>query len=154
MKLIFSILAIFIAIPAYSSDADDRQVLIITEYQRQHILGEMRALLAGTQNILGALSNEDMSAVAEYARTLGTGMANKAESHLSSALPAPFMQLGMSVHKDFDKIAADAEGLRDPKHTLKQMSESMGKCISCHATYQIRIASSPMTQSENSDHEH
>jgi hypothetical protein len=107
--------------------------------QRDHVLTEMRALLSGTQNILDALLREDMAAVAHYARSLGMGMVHKAEDHLKAVLPKEFMQLGMSVHKDFDQIAIDAESLKDPKHTLRQLSESMKKCNACHAGYQIRV---------------
>ena len=55
-----------------------------------------------------------MDAVAKYARPLGMSMAHKAEDHLKDALPKEFMQLGMSVHQDFDQIAADAASLKDP----------------------------------------
>jgi len=119
---------------------DNRQILMLSEPQRGHVLEEMRALLTGTQNILSALANDDMAAVVQYARPLGMGMAHKAEDHLKGALPKEFMQLGMSVHKDFDLIAADAESLKDPKHTLRQLGESMSKCTACHAAYQIRMA--------------
>jgi hypothetical protein len=122
-----------------ANEIDKRQILPITEMQRDHVLTEMRTLLSGTQNILDALLREDMAAVARYARSLGMGMAHKAEDHLKAVLPKEFMQLGMSVHKDFDQIAIDAESLKDPKHTLRQLSESMKKCNACHAGYQIRV---------------
>jgi ATP phosphoribosyltransferase regulatory subunit HisZ len=76
------------------------------------------------------------------------GMAGKAEDNFKGTLPKEFMQLGMSVYQDFDKIAADAESIKDPKHTLQQLSQSMGKCVACHATYQIDILkTSPSSQS-------
>jgi hypothetical protein len=118
---------------------DNRQILMLSEPQRGHVLEEMRALLTGTQNILSALAKDDMAAVAQNARPLGMGMADNAEKHLKGVLPKEFMQLGMSVHKDFDLIAADAESLKDPKHALQQMSVAMSKCNTCHAAYQIRL---------------
>ena len=127
-----------LATSALAEDVDKRQTLTINETQRGYVLEEMRALLSGTQSILDALSNDDMAAAAQHARLLGMGMAQKAEDHLKGALPKEFMQLGMAVHQDFDQIAADAESSRDPKHTLRQLSDSMGKCVACHATYQIR----------------
>jgi hypothetical protein len=141
-----------VATPADAQDFDKRQVLSLSEPQRAHVLEEMRALLAGTQNILAALSRDDMAAVAGYARPLGMGMAQKAEDHLKGSLPKEFMQLGMSVHRDFDLIAADAESLKDPRHTLRQLSESMGKCNACHATFQIRIAAQPSVPAESHHH--
>ena len=143
MKKISALALGLIATSVMASDIDERRVLSITEMQRNHILTEMRALLAGTQNILSALAMDDMAAVARHARPLGTGMAHKGEDHLQAVLPQEFMQLGMSVHKDFDQIAADAESLKNPKHTLKQLSESMNKCVACHDAYQIRITGQP-----------
>ncbi|GAB1718393.1 MAG: hypothetical protein NTAFB09_01240 [Nitrosospira sp.] len=125
--------------PAMANETDKRKVLPLAEHQRNHVLTEMRALLSGTGNILEALSREDMAAVAAHARALGMGMAHKGEDHLLAVIPKEFMQLGMATHKDFDKIAADAESLRDPKHTLRQLSESMKKCSACHESYQIRV---------------
>ena len=136
-KVLLFILGL-VATSVQAEAIDNRQVLTLTESQRDHVLGEMRALLTGTQNILIALSKDDMAAVAQYARPLGMKMADTAETHLKGVLPQEFMQLGMSVHKDFDLIAADAETLKDPKHTLKQLGESMSKCTACHASYQIR----------------
>lgn len=141
MKKILAIALSFITMTttAAAAEVDKRRVLPLAEHQRNHVLTEMRALLSGTRNILDALSREDMTAVASQARSLGMGMVHKGEDHLLAVLPKEFMQLGMATHKDFDKIAADAESLKDPRHTLRQLSESMKKCSACHESYQIRV---------------
>lgn len=135
--LLFIFLGMFGA--ALAGDMDKRQVLKLSEQQRGLVLEEMRALLSGTQNILAALSKDDMAAVAQQARALGMSMAQKSEDHLKGSMPETFMQLGMSVHQDFDRIAADAEALKDSQHTLRQLSESMNKCVACHDSYQIQV---------------
>ena len=135
-------LAIFISVIAAGAQAaelDKREVLRLTQAQRNLVLEEMRGMLAATQGILGALSAKDMTAVAQHARAVGMAMAHKSEDHLKGALPPAFMQLGMSAHQDFDQIAADAETKKDPQLTLQQLSESMKKCMGCHETYQIRV---------------
>ena len=147
-KIIF-ILLVFFATSASTEELDNRQVLNLSEPQRDHVLGEMRALLTGIQNILAALAKNDMTAVAQAAKSLGMGMAHNAENHLHGVLPKEFMQLGMSVHKDFDLIAADAESLKDSKHALQQLSDAMGKCTACHATYQIRPSLSHTAKKTN-----
>jgi hypothetical protein len=82
-------------------------------------------------------------------------MPHKGEDHMKAILPQGFMQMGMSLHRDFDQIAADAESLKDPKHTLKQLSNSMGKCVACHAPYQICVtAPSTRSQSKTIRHNH
>jgi len=139
MKRTILLLAFF-STSALSEGIDNRQVLNLTELQRNHILTEMRELLAGTQDILAALAKDDMSAVAKYARALGFEMKHQAENPLHDVLPKEFMQIGMPMHKEFDQIAADAESLKDPKHTLQQLSSTMSKCTACHATYQIRTS--------------
>jgi hypothetical protein len=138
-----------------AGEVDKRQTIVLTEAQRDHVLGEMRALLMGTKNILAALSKNDMAAVAQYASLLGMSMVYKAEDHLKDVLPEEFMQLGMSVHKDFDLIAADAKSLKNSNHTLQQLSESMNKCVECHAAYQIRITKQPAKlEAQSSHHSH
>jgi cytochrome c553 len=125
---------------ATANEVDNRQVLNLTEPQRHQLLTEMRELLAGTQGILEALAKDDMAAVAEHSRALGFEMKHKAENPLHDVLPKEFMQIGMPMHKEFDLIAADAESLKDTKHTLQQLNAAMGKCTACHATYQIRTS--------------
>ncbi len=137
---------------AFAENIDKRQILLVSSAQRAHVLEEMRSLLSGIQNILAALARDDMAAVAQYARALGMGMRAKAEDHLHGVLPKEFMQLGMSVHRDFDRIATDAESLQDPKHTLRQLSESMNKCVACHASYQLHTESLSIRPKERSRH--
>ena len=140
---------------AFAEGEDKRQALQLSEFQRGFVLEEMRALLSGTQNILVALSANDMDAVAKYARPLGMAMQRNAGGHLHGALPMGFMQLGMSTHQDFDLIATDAESIRDPGHTLQQLSQAMGKCVACHATYQLSVRMEPLTTADKTPtHEH
>lgn len=157
MRNILAIALIFIASTATGNEVDTRRILPLTEHQRDHVLTEMRALLSGTQNILNALSEENMTVVAREARSLGVGMAHKGEDHLKAVLPKEFMQMGMSVHKAFDQIAADAESMQDSKHTLRQMSKAMQTCNACHASYQIRLkehSTGQETQSSHHQHQH
>lgn len=138
-----SVIALSLAsLSAVAEDVDKRQILSLTEPQRHYVLSEMRELLAGTQDILGALAKDDMATVAKSAHALGFEMKHKAENPLHDVLPKAFMQLGMPMHKEFDKIAADAQSLKNPKHTLQQLNATMAKCTACHATYQIRTGAS------------
>lgn len=138
------------AASAFAEGEDKRQALQLSEYQRSFVLEEMRALLSGTQNILVALSANDMDAVAKYARPLGMAMQRNAGGHLHGALPMEFMKLGMATHQDFDLIATDAESIRDPGHTLQQLGQTMGKCVACHATYQLRAGMEPLATADKS----
>lgn len=139
LKIILGLALILSAtnVSATGKPLDQRQILKLNEAQRAHVLGEMRNLLAGTQAILAALAADNMGEVAQQARLLGMGMGHKAENHLYKILPEAFVQMGMSVHHDFDRIALDAETLKDPKLTLQQLSRTMKTCTACHEIYQI-----------------
>ncbi|NOT18175.1 MAG: hypothetical protein HOP20_08960 [Sulfuriferula sp.] len=136
-KLIVACVLSSITLSAVAAEVDNRQKLVLNAEQRNLVLNEMRMMLAGTQGIVAALSQNDMDAVAKQARTLGMSMGREAGGHLHSVLPMEFKQLGMSSHQDFDAIAMDAESLKDPKHTLQQLGDAMNKCIACHSVYQI-----------------
>ncbi|SEN27273.1 hypothetical protein [Nitrosomonas marina] len=152
MKIVIACIFSMVVVVAQANDSDKRQILEVNAMQRMHILEEMRALLSGTQQILYSLSEENMTAVAQHAQSLGTRMTHKAEGQLGGVLPGEFMQLGMSVHRDFDQIAMDAESLKNPRHTLGQLSETMKKCVACHATYQVQTRYQSDAQNLKSSH--
>ena len=56
-KTLVLILGGLVAISALAGDVDKRQVLTITDPRHGHVLEEMRAFLAGIQQIRAALSN-------------------------------------------------------------------------------------------------
>ena len=130
-------------LPAHHAHApahDGRALLELNPDERAMILEEMRLFLDGVQKISGALAKPDMVAVADSARGLGQKMAPEVPPALHAKLPLEFRQLGFSVHHDFDQIALDADSLKDVSHSLNQLSDTLQKCVSCHATYQIRTS--------------
>jgi hypothetical protein len=118
--------------------ADGRAVFELTPAERAMILEEMRLFLAGVQSMIAALGREDMAAAAAAASGLGQKMVHEVPSALRAKLPLEFRQLGFSVHREFDQIALDAGSLKDPGHTLRQLSATLQKCVACHDAYQIR----------------
>ncbi|MBX3614360.1 MAG: hypothetical protein KF786_12400 [Burkholderiaceae bacterium] len=123
--------------------ADRRAVLVLTDPERHLVLEEMRNFLAVLQTISEALPGEDMKAVAVAARKMGSGAANEIPPETVAKLPDTFKQLAGAVHGSFDAIALDAESLGDPKHTMGQVGEMLGKCNACHGIYQIGLARPP-----------
>ncbi|MHB1186141.1 hypothetical protein [Thiobacillus sp.] len=122
----------------HTAGHDDRVVLELSPGERVMILEEMRMFLGGVQKMTGALGQQDMPAVAEAARGMGQKMAHEVPPALRARLPLEFRQLGSSVHRDFDRIALDAESLKDVSTSLSQLSDTLQKCVSCHTMYQIQ----------------
>ena len=118
--------------------ADTRTVLALMPAERVMILEEMRLFLDGVQKMTAALAKPDMAAVANVARNMGQKMVHEVPPELRAKLPQEFRQLGFSVHREFDQIALDADSLQDVSHSLNQLSATLKKCVSCHATYQIQ----------------
>lgn len=123
---------------AHPPGHDARVVLALTPEERVIILDEMRQLLDAVQKMTGALATQDMPAAAKASRAVGQHMGHAVPPALRAKLPMEFRQLGNSVHRDFDQMALDAETLGDVSHSLTQLSATLKKCVSCHATYQIR----------------
>lgn len=144
-KAIFIIILGFASTAPNANEYDQRQVLPLTQAQQAHVLTEMRSLLTGIQGVVSALVTDDMDAVAKHARPLGMGMKQKPEKQLHSVLPKAFKMQGKSIHMTFDSIADDAEKMKDPKHTLKQVSEILQKCQGCHESYRIEISNASST---------
>ncbi len=130
----------FIVVGSVEKAEDGRTAIVLEAGERDFVLREMRAFVAGLQQLIDALSRDDMSAAAAAARTMGMAAAHDAPAALVGKLPLAFKTLGFSVHRDFDAIAVDAESLGDAAHTLAQVSLAMRKCVACHNDFRIRSA--------------
>lgn len=116
---------------------EGRAAILLEPGERALVLREMRGFVGGLQRMADALSRDDMKAVAEVARALGTPKTHDAPVSMMGKLPLEFKTLAFGVHGDFDAIAAAAEGAGTPKRTLGQLSEVLQKCTACHERYQL-----------------
>lgn len=150
-KTLPATLCILLALPAAASasamepaappggDPDTREVITMDPGGRHLVLGEMRQFLEGIQQITVALSRDDLEAAASAARSLGLEMAGTVPPQVMRQLPPEFRQLGRSTHADFDQIALDLETLGDTQYALRQLGDTINKCVSCHATWRIEV---------------
>jgi len=123
---------------AAANEFDSRLAIDLSEEHKAQLLSNMRGAFAATQSIVNALAQDDMQAVADYARPLGfKARKQKGSDALHDELPRSFKMLGKAMHQSFDEIADDAENLKDPKHTLQQLSGVLNSCQGCHATFRI-----------------
>lgn len=128
----------FIVAGSTEKIGDQRVAIVLEPGERALMLSEMRAFVGGLQAIADALSREDMKGVAAVARDMGTARSHDVPLTLMAKLPLEFKSLAFGVHRGFDTIAVDAEGIGKPAHTLGQLSEVLQKCVACHATYEVK----------------
>ncbi len=114
---------------------DGRIAVMLEPGERALLLREMRGFVSGLQAVSDGLARDDMKAVATAARGLGTARSHDVPAAMMGKLPLGFKSLAMDVHRGFDTIALDAEGMGDPRHTLAQLADVLQKCSACHATY-------------------
>ena len=115
--LVIALLVLVIAAMAYKfvvagsvhAGEDGRAVVELAPNERALMLSEMRAFVAGLQRMTQALADEDMKAVAEVARGMGTAKAHDVPVAMMGKLPLAFKQLAFGVHGSFDAISQRAE---------------------------------------------
>jgi hypothetical protein len=125
----------FIVAGSTQNLADGRVAVMLEPAERGLLLSEMRGFVAGLQTLTDALAREDMKAAAAAARAMGTARSHDVPAAMIGKLPLEFKTLAMGVHRGFDTMAADAEAMGLPRHSLAQLADVLQKCVACHATY-------------------
>lgn len=116
---------------------DGRRAVVLTPDEKTMVLGEMRTILSAVNGTLKAVAKSDKSAAAEAARSAGMVMAVDGEPGLIAKLPLEFKSMGMSLHKDFDTLAADIDGGLSDMQVVERLGAITDKCVACHAAYRI-----------------
>lgn len=121
---------------------DGRTAIVVTEPERQLLLGEMRGFLEAIQEITEAAGEDDMETIATVARKVGLASAGEVPAALMGKLPLEFKTLGFSTHSLFDELALNAEDIGDTNIMITSVATLLQNCTSCHAGYKI-IAEEP-----------
>lgn len=117
----------------------DRQVVWLSANQKEAFLGEMRAFMSASQQILEASLADNMPQVASAARNVGMKMIRNTPKDLKERLPKQMMVLGPATHRAFEEIANEAETLGDKEVILTKLAKLQKNCVACHQAYQIKI---------------
>lgn len=116
---------------------DGRMAVRLKSDEKNLVLSEMRQLLAGTQTILEAITNNDMKVVEITATSLGMDAAVDVNPILMAKLPLDFKSTGMSVHRRFDNIALNVKSGMKKEEVLKEVSDILLTCVGCHQAYKL-----------------
>jgi hypothetical protein len=121
-----------------TAGSDGRTAIVLQPAERDFVMTEMRMLLAATQEIMEAGSQNDTQRIVKAAR--GAGMAGAADVNpaLMVKLPVEFKKLAMGMHGDMDEIAKAGESGKPVPELLKMTSNALTKCVACHEAWQIK----------------
>ena len=119
------------------TSSDGRQSLLLEEGERDLVLTEMRMFLNAAQQIIQAANDGDAEAIAAAATVVGREAQAAVPGSLMKKLPLEFKKLGFDTHSRFDELAKSARQFGDTDVSLKQLSELMKNCVTCHEGYRV-----------------
>jgi hypothetical protein len=130
--------AAYLFVNGYTAKGSDgREVVLLTETERDQVLAEMRGLLQATADITAALAQNDAAAVAEIARPVGTAAMAGESPALLAKLPLAFKNAGLKAHMGFDALANTAAAGATAQELTGLLAEHLLVCTGCHATYRF-----------------
>jgi hypothetical protein len=135
-----SVFAWFFIRGSTAAGIDGRTSIVLQPRERELVLAEMRGLLAATQGILEGVNQGDMPRIIEAARAAGMAGTAEVNPALMAKLPLEFKALGMGVHHEMDEIAKAAEDRKPAAELLKMTSDTLAKCVACHAAWQLKAS--------------
>lgn len=117
--------------------SDGRTAIVLAPAERDQILAEMRQFLKAVQGVVSELSNQNSAQAAEAARHVGLRMEADVDPALILKLPLAFKQMGMSIHRDMDRLADGIHAGASAGQILGQMADIMSRCTTCHDLYRF-----------------
>ena len=119
------------------ADTEARTAIMLHPAERQMVLSEMRDLLGATQGILEGAGRGDKERIAMAARAGGMAGTAQVNPGLMAKMPLEYKALGMNVRHEMDNIASAAEDGKPTEELLKMTSDTLAKCVSCHAAWRL-----------------
>lgn len=120
---------------------DGRTEIVLAQAERDLILAEMRQLLKTVHGVVTVLGSPDqnLKAAESTARSAGMAMAADVNPAVMLKLPLTFKQMGMSIHKDMDRLADGIAQGETSVQILNRLSSMTARCTACHDMYRFAI---------------
>jgi len=120
-----------------TTSPDGRIAVILTDAEKDMVLGEMRGMLQAVADIARALAREEHAAVAAAAKTVGSVAVQNDPPALMAKLPLEFKLSGMAMHESFDRIEAAARAGKQVREIMALLGDHLSLCTGCHANYRF-----------------
>lgn len=121
-----------------STTNEGRKVILLEAHERALVLGEMRTMLASSQQIIQGLASNDRMQIQKAAKAAGMGSAIDLDPVFIAKLPIEFKTFGFSMHSDMDAIAQAIEKQAPNQQITQMLANTMTKCVACHASWEIQ----------------
>jgi len=116
---------------------DGRVVILLDAQERNYILKEMRGLLGHMQQLITAISNDNIDEVIKISTTLVEDSGGKTPTRIIAKMPLSFKMISKNIHNDFKILQENAIKNRDTKEALAQVSQIMTNCLACHSSHSL-----------------
>lgn len=117
---------------------DQRKAIIMSEGNREVVLGEMRDFLKNVQQINEGIIENNPEKIINASKASGREVEEQIPQGLIKSLPFEFKQLGFATHDLFDELADSVRLNYQPKKTQQQLNRILNNCVACHQIYQIK----------------
>ncbi len=122
-----------------NANEDKRELVKLPEMMQQHMLSNMRDHLKSINEILIAMSNDELDKAAEIAEyRLGMSSLNSHQaSHMGKFMPEGMRVIGTSLHHAASRFALKAEE-GELALSYKALTKVTTACVACHSAYRIK----------------
>ena len=113
--------------------SDKRVSLGLPPHMKTHQLENMRSHVEAVQTIIGLLADGNFNEASGVAHSR-LGLTEEMKRMCSMFQNKDFRTLGFQFHKSADHLA-EVLKTKDMKKSLDALHNTMGYCVSCHATF-------------------
>lgn len=133
------LLACLVPVSSGAAEEDARASIRLSAADGEHLRRGMRIYLESVQEIVQALSANDMAGVALAAGKSGAKLIADAPLTAVIGLPPEFTLASSETHRKFDELAETARSGTSRTIVLEHLGEILESCTSCHAMYRISV---------------
>ena len=137
LAAVLALVYMFVIRGAVEDSDDGRTAILLLPGERNLVLAEMRGFLESVQEIIEAVTENDMQAIAKSTHNVGMANAQGVPASLMGKLPLEFKKLGMATHQAFDDLGMEASDMGDGALVMKKLGKLLQNCTACHASYRL-----------------
>lgn len=140
LRHLVCILLLALSATSYANDLKlQREAVLLSDVEREWLLGQMRGQLASVQSIVLAISKNNNSKAAAIAYESGMAKTKAADqpASIKDKVPAKWKSYAGSMYKSFDDLSLSLSRGENTLVTLERLADLMSTCTTCHESFRI-----------------